>query len=117
MLQRSSSQWQQLLDEAGIPCAPVQNTEQLLDHPQMAAMGLLQSIPDANYQTIGLPLRLNGERPKSRSPAPALGEANAQWQRMTDSILRAGQHTSEALTEPSQFNIADYASNHRKTTP
>jgi crotonobetainyl-CoA:carnitine CoA-transferase CaiB-like acyl-CoA transferase len=117
MLQRSSSQWQQLLDEAGIPCAPVQSTEQLLDHPQMAAMGLLQSIPDANYQTIGLPLRLNGERPKSRSPAPALGEANAQWQRMTDSILRAGQHTSEALTEPSQFNIADYASNHRKTTP
>ncbi|MFM8881497.1 MAG: CaiB/BaiF CoA transferase family protein [Burkholderiaceae bacterium] len=117
MLQRSSSQWQQLLDEAGIPCAPVQNTEQLLDHPQMAAMGLLQSIPDANYQTIGLPLRLNGERPKSRSPAPALGEANAQWQRMTDSILRASQHTSEALTEPSQFNIADYASNHRKTTP
>lgn len=117
MLQRSSSQWQPLLDEAGIPCAPVQNTEQLLDHPQMAAMGLLQSIPDANYQTIGLPLRLNGERPKSRLPAPALGEANAQWQRMTDSILRASQHTSEALTEPSQFNIADYASNHRKTTP
>jgi crotonobetainyl-CoA:carnitine CoA-transferase CaiB-like acyl-CoA transferase len=117
MLQRSSGQWQQLLDEAGIPCAPVQNTEQLLDHPQMAAMGLLQSIPDASYQTIGLPLRLNGERPKSRSAAPTLGEANAQWQHMTDGILRAHQHASEASTEPSHFNMADYSSNHRKTTP
>ena len=91
MLKQSSSQWQAVLDQAGIPCAPVQNTEQLLEHPQMAAMGLLQKIPDASYQTIGLPLRLNGERPRSRSAAPALGEANAHWQSITESI-RAARH-------------------------
>lgn len=82
MLTQSSAHWQVLLDEAGVPCAPVQNTEQLLRHPQMAAMGLLQSIPGASYQTIGLPLRFNGQRPESRSAAPSLGEANGLWENM-----------------------------------
>jgi crotonobetainyl-CoA:carnitine CoA-transferase CaiB-like acyl-CoA transferase len=80
MLKKPSAHWQVLLDEAGVPCAPVQNTEQLLCHPQMQAMGILQSIPGASYQTIGLPLRLNGQRPQSRSAAPSLGEANDLWQ-------------------------------------
>lgn len=78
MRQRSSAEWVQALDACGVPCAPVQNAQQMLEHPQTVALGLVQTVPGASIDMIGLPISFNGERPQPRSVAPALGAHNAE---------------------------------------
>ncbi|MRD49602.1 CoA transferase [Caenimonas koreensis DSM 17982] len=73
MARRTNSEWTVLLDAAGVPCAPVQNVKQMLEHPQMQALGLAQSVPGATIQMVGLPISFDGLRPQTRSAAPALG--------------------------------------------
>ena len=76
-LARGNEAWIALLDEAGIPCAPVQDVAGMLEHPQTKALGLLQAVPGSSIPLLGLPLRLDGERPRPRGCSPALGEMNA----------------------------------------
>jgi crotonobetainyl-CoA:carnitine CoA-transferase CaiB-like acyl-CoA transferase len=73
MARRSNAEWSALLDAAGVPCAPVQNVAQMLEHPQMKALGLLQPVPGSSKPLIGLPISFDGERPLPRSASPALG--------------------------------------------
>jgi len=74
---KGSDAWTMLLDEAGIPCAPVQDVAGMLAHPQTAALGQVQSVPGSSIPLIGLPMRLDGERPQPRGASPKLGEMNA----------------------------------------
>jgi crotonobetainyl-CoA:carnitine CoA-transferase CaiB-like acyl-CoA transferase len=74
---KTSAQWSALLDEAGVPCAPVQDVAGMLGHAQTQALGLVQPVPGSSIPLIGLPIRLDGERPQPRSASPALGEMNA----------------------------------------
>ncbi len=71
-LTRDNADWTARLDEAGVPCAPVQDVAQMLSHPQTAALGIVQPVPGSSIRTIGLPIRFDGERPQPRSAAPAL---------------------------------------------
>ncbi len=73
LLTRSNAEWIALLDAAGVPCAPVQNVAQMLEHDQTKALGLLQPVPGSSKPLIGLPISFDGERPLPRSASPALG--------------------------------------------
>jgi crotonobetainyl-CoA:carnitine CoA-transferase CaiB-like acyl-CoA transferase len=68
-----NAHWSGLLEAAGVPCAPVQNVQQMLDHEQTRALGVLQSVPGASIPMIGLPISFDGQRAQPRSAAPALG--------------------------------------------
>ena len=74
MLRRDTAAWIALLDDAGVPCAPVQNVAQMLAHPQTEALGIVQPIPDSRLTVVGLPMSIDGERPRPRSAPPQLGE-------------------------------------------
>ncbi|CAA9414618.1 MAG: CAIB/BAIF family protein [uncultured Ramlibacter sp.] len=74
---KSNAQWTGLLDEAGIPSAPVQDVAGMLRHPQTEALGLVQPVPGSSIPLMGLPLRLDGARPQPRSASPKLGEMSA----------------------------------------
>ena len=80
---RTARQWAEVLDAAGVPCAPVQDLAQLQDDPQVVATGQLQEVdhPAGSVRVVGSPLRLDGERPRVRRAPPLLG-----------------QHTTEVLT-------------------
>jgi crotonobetainyl-CoA:carnitine CoA-transferase CaiB-like acyl-CoA transferase len=78
MAKRASADWIAVLDAAGVPCAPVQNVEEMLDHAQTRALGLLQRIPGLSVPLVGLPISFDGARPAPRSGPPALGEATAE---------------------------------------
>ncbi len=69
---RTSAEWIERLDDAGVPCAPVQDVAHMLAHPQTAALGLVQSVPGSSIAAIGLPVRFDGVRPTPRSAPPAL---------------------------------------------
>lgn len=69
--------WQAKLEAVGVPCGPVQTLDQVVAHPQTAALGILQDSPDGKLRTIGLPLSFDGVRPGYETGAPALGADNA----------------------------------------
>jgi crotonobetainyl-CoA:carnitine CoA-transferase CaiB-like acyl-CoA transferase len=78
MLTQDTATWVQRLEEAGIPCSPVQNMAQMVAHPQTQALELIQDVPGTSMRFFGLPLRLDGVRPRSHLPPPALGEHQQQ---------------------------------------
>lgn len=67
--------WQALLDEAGVPCAPVLSINEVIEDPQSKSLGMLQDAPDGGLSLMGLPISFDGERPPLRHSAPKLGEA------------------------------------------
>jgi len=71
--QRTSREWQESLDKAAVPNAPMQSIAEVLEHPQTKALGMLQQSPDGNITLLGLPVSFDGERPGFRVSPPKLG--------------------------------------------
>mgnify|MGYP001174131377 CR=1 FL=1 len=77
---RTRAAWIEALRAAGVPCAPVQEVSELADHPQTRALGILRGEGDPRQlRTVGLPLLFDGARPAREAPAPAHGEATAEF--------------------------------------
>lgn len=82
--EKTSEEWQTLLDEADVPNAPMQSIAEVLAHPQTKALGMMQESPDGRITLLGLPLSFDGVRPAFRKAPPVLGA-----------------HTSEIFPAPS----------------
>ena len=70
---RTRAEWIAALDAAGVPCAPVQDVRQMLEHEQTRALDLVQPMPRGQMRLLGLPVSFDGERPRPRRAPPALG--------------------------------------------
>ena len=55
----------------------MQTVDQLLAHPQLAAVGMLQATPRGDVTTVALPISFDGVRPPLAGNGPGLGEHNA----------------------------------------
>ena len=79
--------WVKVLDEAGIPCGPINTIDQALEHPQVAARNMLVTVDDpitGPMKISGNPLKISGfEDPATRAPAPDL---DADRQRILDEL-------------------------------
>jgi len=71
--EKTSEEWQALLDAADIPNAPMQSIADVLAHPQTQALGMMQESPDGRITLLGLPMSFDGVRPAFRKVPPALG--------------------------------------------
>jgi crotonobetainyl-CoA:carnitine CoA-transferase CaiB-like acyl-CoA transferase len=78
-LKQGTAYWVEKLEAAGIPCSPVQDIGQMLAHPQTAALGLVQAVPDSEMKFVGLPLRFDGQRSAPLTRPPKLGEHTGQY--------------------------------------
>jgi crotonobetainyl-CoA:carnitine CoA-transferase CaiB-like acyl-CoA transferase len=74
LARRTSSEWQSVLEQTGVPCAPVQDVAQMLAHEQIAALGLVRGIAGLSQPVIGPALSLDSQRPVAATPPPTLGE-------------------------------------------
>jgi CoA:oxalate CoA-transferase len=78
---RSSEVWLSLLEAAGVPCGPIQDVGQVVEHPQVAARNMVVGVDDpvaGRLRLAGNPIKLSGvEDPDSRPPAPELDEHRA----------------------------------------
>ncbi len=70
--------WQERLDAAGVPNAPIQSIDEILAHPQLEALGMLQDTDDPDMKLLGLPLSFDGERPPLRNVCPPLDEIKSE---------------------------------------
>ncbi len=76
--QKTSHEWQQILDAAQIPNAPMQTIAEVLEHEQTKALSMMQQSPDGAISLFGLPLTFDGERPQFRRSPPRLGADTAE---------------------------------------
>ena len=74
---RTSQHWMDALEEVGVPCAPIQDFQQVVADPQTQAIEILQTVPEVELNVVGLPVSFDGERPPLKARAPLLGEHNA----------------------------------------
>jgi formyl-CoA transferase len=85
MKARPVADWLSSLESAGVPCGRVRTVGEALDHPQLAARGLVveREHPTAGRgRYLGSPIHLSDAQRASALPPPTLG-----------------QHTEEVLRE------------------
>ncbi|MGW4350040.1 CaiB/BaiF CoA transferase family protein [Streptomyces sp. NPDC004690] len=65
--------WQELLQAAGIPVAPIQTTAEVVAHEQTRALGIIGKPSDDELGVVGLPLSFDGKRPPPLHAAHDIG--------------------------------------------
>jgi len=81
MTTRSTDEWMEILDEAGVPCAPVLHRKDVIHHPQVVANEIIveHEHPVAGrLRQTRTAARFEGTTPEYRQGAPLLGEHTAQ---------------------------------------
>ncbi|MFZ7094420.1 CaiB/BaiF CoA transferase family protein [Primorskyibacter sp. 2E233] len=94
---RKSAQWLADLQDAGIPCGPINTIPQVFEDPHIQARGIVQEVnhsaaPDVKAKVMRTPIRMEGHEFGVRLPPPMLGE-----------------HTDEILSEVLEYNATTIA--------
>jgi formyl-CoA transferase len=90
-----SEWWIDRLEQAGIPCGPINNIQEVFEDPQVRHLGMSWPVPHARLgtaQVVRTPLNIEGLKPGVHRGVPALGEH-------ADEILtEAGMSPAEIAT-------------------
>ncbi|MDH1731928.1 CoA transferase [Pseudomonas chengduensis] len=81
---KTTAQWIEQLEKAGVPCGPINDLQQVFADPQVQARGLRLDLPNAlgsSTPQVASPLRLSATPVTYRSAPPLLGQH-------TDSLLQ-----------------------------
>lgn len=79
-LQRDTQEWVDALDRAAVPCAPILDVGQVLEHPHVVARGMRLDPSSADVPPmIAHPMRFDGQRPQAELPPPTLDNATPSW--------------------------------------
>ena len=83
---RTAEEWCRLLDEKGVPCAPVNNFPEILADEHVRQMDIVREVTLPNgavTKTVGFPIGISGYDFEIRRAPPRLGEHNeevfAEW--------------------------------------
>jgi formyl-CoA transferase len=70
--------WLALMEQVGVPAAPVNDIAELAKSEQLAAVDLLRQLPGSGMRVVGLPISFDRQRPHPQGDLPKLGEHNAR---------------------------------------
>ena len=72
----TTDHWIDVVSKGGVPCGPINNIAQAIQHPQVAARNMLVSVPDGSGGTLtlaGNPIKMSAfDDPRTRKAAPDL---------------------------------------------
>ena len=77
MKTRTTEEWLQVLDKAGVPCGPVLTPGEVYEHPQVKARAMdieVQHPVAGLVHTIGFPVKYSATPGQMYRPAPVLGQ-------------------------------------------
>lgn len=77
LAQDSRAYWQKRLEGYGIPSAPIQTVDELVDHPQTRALDMLGRPEGDEIALVRLPLSFDGQRPPPLAAAQTIGQSDA----------------------------------------
>jgi len=83
-VKRSSAEWIELLNKAGVPCGPIYTIDQVYSDPQVVHLGIAQPVKTRDKKTLRMarqPVSLSRTPSRLVAPPPGLGEH-------TDGILK-----------------------------
>jgi crotonobetainyl-CoA:carnitine CoA-transferase CaiB-like acyl-CoA transferase len=94
MATQSTAVWMARLNEADIPCMPMNDVDSLLQDPHLLAVGMLQDVQhpsEGHLREIGVPVSFSGTPGLAvQKPAPRLGQHSAE-------VLREAGMSEEAV--------------------
>ncbi|MGD9785477.1 MAG: CaiB/BaiF CoA transferase family protein [Hyphomicrobiaceae bacterium] len=79
--ERSAAQWLAEMDARGVPCSPINGYADILEDPQVEAMGLVRSLTLPNgvvTRTTAYPVTMSGYAFEISRPPPQLGEHTSE---------------------------------------
>jgi formyl-CoA transferase len=82
--ERTTREWVELLEAAGVPNGPINNIDQVFEEPQVAARGMKIELDHplaGKVPLVASPMRFSGTPLEFKSPPPTLGQH-------TDEVLR-----------------------------
>ena len=73
---KTRSEWGKLFGEAGVIWGPINDLPTAMSDPQMRAAEVFATVdhPDGAYETVTIPMRINGQQVAPASRAPEIGE-------------------------------------------
>jgi len=74
---RTSAEWIEVLNHAGVPAGPVYALDEMFHDPQVELTGIVQSLDHpklGRVEILGQPIDLHRTPPRVRTPPPELGE-------------------------------------------
>lgn len=77
---RDAAHWLALLETAGVPAGPINNIDEALSEPQLAARDMIVGLPhpdNADLKVVGSPIKLSRTPVAYQRPPPRLGEHDA----------------------------------------
>lgn len=77
MVRRSSQEWMEVMDSAGLSCGPINTLEEVLSHPQVVARDMKIEMPhplSGTVTLVGSPLKMSESPVSYRLAPPLLGE-------------------------------------------
>jgi len=83
-VKRTSAEWIELLNKAGVPCGPIYTIDQVYSDPQVVHLGIAQPVKTKNKSTLRMarqPVSLSRTPSRFAAPPPELGEH-------TDAVLK-----------------------------
>jgi crotonobetainyl-CoA:carnitine CoA-transferase CaiB-like acyl-CoA transferase len=92
---QSSAHWIELLNQAGVPCGPINTIDQVFADPQVRHLGLAQAVHSherGDIELVGQPVIMSRTASRIRTPPPLIGEH-------TDELLRELGYDDEAIAE------------------
>ncbi len=81
MATKSTAQWITLLEDAGVPCGPINTLDQVYADPHVIARGAVETTTRADGAEVKLaanPLRMSQTPPQTRHAPPLLGQDTEQ---------------------------------------
>jgi crotonobetainyl-CoA:carnitine CoA-transferase CaiB-like acyl-CoA transferase len=93
-VKRTSTEWIELLNKAGVPCGPIYSIDQVYADPQVAHLGMAQPVKTKNKSQLRMarqPMSLSRTPSRFAAPPPALGEH-------TDAVLKEFGFTAKEIT-------------------
>src|SRR5947207_5062323 len=73
---KSSAEWIEIMNKAGVPCGPIYNIDQVFADPQVKHLGIAQSVKKKDGSTLNVvaqPVGLSRTRSRIAAPPPELG--------------------------------------------
>ncbi len=82
--EKTTKEWMELLEAKSIPCAPVNNIEDVVNDPQVKARRMIEEVEHpllGKIQIPGMPIKLSKTPGIVDKPAPSLGQHNDLYKR------------------------------------